>query len=654
MSFRRRMVLLAAGAVAAAVVIASVVVYIVTRNELSGQLDASLRAKVTPGRQFVKIETHLGPRALVRLTREGKLPALALAAVPPGFGLLAKSGGNAVRVPPPGSVSEAAPVPAAGAITVKEGGREQGGGFSQAGGGGSSTRTSGPGQEGSSTRTSGPGQEGSSTRTSGSGQASGVHGHTGVPQHAGPGEVSQEDFTFARRVLHPTNVTAHLAAGQLRLVLQGPAVEGAAGYVQLSLANGEVLGSTSQSSLPASQHSPPTSGPRSLLPITAATRAVASGRRNAFFSDVDVHGTAVRVLTARAAGGAAWQVALPLADLHNTLDRLRLVLALVVLGGIALAAALGLVVSRAALVPVRRLTGAAERVARTQDLGHRIAPGGQDELGRLSASFNTMLAALERSRLAQRQLVSDASHELRTPLTSIQANLDALALGEQLPAEKRERVLGAAQAQLRELTVLVGDLVDLSKNEVEQIEIEDVRLDLAAAAAIERARLHAPQCRFELDAEPCLVRAAPARLDRAIANLLDNAVKWDPASEQAGDLSGEYVHPTGPAAQPIEVRVRGGTLQVRDHGPGIAEEDLPRVFDRFYRAPAARGRDGAGLGLAIVRQTAEAHGGTVHASNDPGGGACLTLELPPLEMTPAELAEPREPLAAATTGPADG
>jgi two-component system sensor histidine kinase MprB len=596
-SFRRRMVLLAAGAVAAAVVIASVVVYLVTRNELSAQLDASLRAKITPGRQFVKIETrHLSQRQLIRLTREGKLPAVALAAVPPGFGVFTKTG-DAIRVPPAGG-SEIVHSPRAG-----------------------------------------PTQEGGSVAQDGSGQV-----RAAIPQREDAGEAPQEDFMFAHHVIHTIKGSAPVAAGQVRLVLQGPAVEGAAGYVQLSLADGEVLGSTSRSSL---------------LPITGAARAVASGRRNAFFSDLDVHGTAVRVLTARAAGGAAWQVALPLADLHNTLDRLRLVLAIVVLGGIALAAALGLLVSRAALVPVRRLTGAAERVARTQDLGHRIAPGGQDELGRLSASFNTMLAALERSRLAQRQLVSDASHELRTPLTSIQANLDALALGEQLPAAKRVRILATAQAQLRELTVLVGDLVDLSKNEVEQIEIEDVRLDLAAASAIERARLHAPRCRFELDAEPCLVRAAPARLDRAIANLLDNAVKWTPTVERPGDPAGPPAHPIGePAhsvgglAHPIEVRVRDGTLHVRDHGPGIAEDDLPRVFDRFYRAPAARGRDGAGLGLAIVRQTAEAHGGTVHASNDPGGGACLTLELPPLEMTPAELARPEQPLGAA--GPAGG
>ncbi len=256
------------------------------------------------------------------------------------------------------------------------------------------------------------------------------------------------------------------------------------------------------------------------------------------------------------------------------------------------------------------------------DLGHRIEASEEDELGRLAGSFNTMLAALERSRLAQRQLVSDASHELRTPLTSVQANLDALAMGEELPVRERARILAAAQAQLRELTVLVGDLVDLSKNEVEAVEIEDVRLDLAAGAAIERARLHAPECRFVLDAERCLVHASPARLDRAIANLLDNACKWNRPA---------------PAGGPVEVRVRAGALQVRDHGPGIAAEDLPRVFDRFYRAPGARGRPGSGLGLAIVRQVAEAHGGAVHAANHPDGGASLTLELAPLQMTDAEL-----------------
>jgi two-component system sensor histidine kinase MprB len=412
----------------------------------------------------------------------------------------------------------------------------------------------------------------------------------------------------------------HCVAPVNRLVLPPPTLGNAAGYVQLFQANGHVLRSE-------------TWGLQ--LPVTAATRAVAAGRRDAFFSEATVAGTPVRILTKRAPEGGVWQVALPLTDVDSTLTHLKLVLALVCLGGIALAAALGLVVSRTALVPVRRLTGAAERVARTQDLGHRIQASEDDELGRLAESFNTMLAALERSRLAQRQLVSDASHELRTPLTSVQANLDALAMGEELPAHERARILAAAQAQLRELTVLVGDLVDLSKTEVEEIEVEDVRLDLAAAGALQRARLHAPGCRIVLDAEPCLVRAAPARLDRAIANLLDNACKWNPPAPLRP--SG-CVRKDSPAGEPVEVRVRDGAIEVRDHGPGIAAEDLPRVFDRFYRAPLARGRPGSGLGLAIVRQFAEAHGGAVHAANDPDGGARLALELSPLQMTAAELA----------------
>jgi two-component system sensor histidine kinase MprB len=538
MSFRRRIVLLSAGAVAAAIVIASVVVYLVTRDELRGQIDASLRQKVTPGLpQAVQIRTGLSERLLEKLKREGKSP-------------------------PPTNVQVGV-----GAHAV--------GGAAQAG------------------------------------QAKGSSDFFTIESSALPEKAkAAAGKLFSRQILSGTGT---------RLVLPPPKLGGAAGYVQLFQANGKILRSASKGFL---------------LPVTSATRAVAAGRRPAFFDDTTVAGTRVRMLTARAGTQGVWQVALPLTEVESTLKHLELVLAIVSLGGVALAAALGLLVSKGALVPVRRLTGVAERVTRTQDLGHRIETGEEGELGRLAASFNTMLAALERSRLAQRQLISDASHELRTPLTSVQANLDALALGERLPERERARVLAAAQAQLRELTVLVGDLVDLSKTEVEQIEVEPVRLDLAAAEAIERAKLHAPSCSIVLDARPCLVRAAPARLDRAIANLFDNACKWN--------------HP-GASGGPVEVRVREGALTVRDHGPGIAVEDLPRVFDRFYRAPAARGRPGSGLGLAIVRQVAETHGGAVRAENDPGGGARLTLELPPLQMTEAELAPAPAPARAKAT-----
>jgi two-component system sensor histidine kinase MprB len=520
MSFRRRMVLLAAGAVATAVVLASVVVYVVTRDELIGQTDSSLREKLVPGQpQSVQIKSQkLTAAEMAKLKREGRSPPQILTRV------IARA---------PGGVIVAG------------------------------------------------------SRSSG-----------GTPAaEAGPGGIAS-------------------------LVLPAPKLGGATGYVQLFQANGNVLRSAPSGSL---------------LPVTAAARAVAAGRRPAFFSDATVAGTRVRMLTEPAPEGGVWQVALPLGDVESTLSNLKLVLAVVCLGGIALAAALGLLVSRAALVPVRRLTGAAERVARTQDLGHRIEADEQDDLGRLAASFNTMLAALERSRLSQRQLVSDASHELRTPLTSVQTNLDALALGDELASAERARAVASAQAQLRELTVLVGDMVDLSKTEVEELEVEDVRLDLAVAGALERARLHAPECTFILDAEPCMVRASPSRLDRAVANLLDNACKWNPPFPPCNPTSPPCNPPSLPAG-PVEVRVRDGRLEVRDHGPGFAVEDLPRVFDRFFRAPAARGRPGSGLGLAIVRQMAETHGGSVQAANDPGGGARLTLELPLLAMTPSESA----------------
>ena len=330
------------------------------------------------------------------------------------------------------------------------------------------------------------------------------------------------------------------------------------------------------------------------------------------------------MFTQRVFSDGVLQIALPLSDVDRSLKHLELLLAIVSVGGIALAAALGLLVSRGALAPVRRLTGAAERVTHTHDLTHRIDASDGGELGRLAASFNTMLAALERSQVAQRQLVSDASHELRTPLTSVRANLDALALGDRLSDDDRDRAVAAARAQLVELTVLVGDLVDLSKTEIDAVEMEPVRLDLAAAEAIERARVHAPECRFELHAQPCLVPAAPARLDRAIANLLDNAVKW------------------GPPGGPVEVFVRDGRLDVRDHGPGIDPEDLAHVFDRFYRARGARGLPGSGLGLAIVRQVAETHCGSVRAANDSGGGARLTLELPVLPMGAEDAPEAAE------------
>ena len=245
----------------------------------------------------------------------------------------------------------------------------------------------------------------------------------------------------------------------------------------------------------------------------------------------------------------------------------------------------------------------------TGDLSERIEVEGRDELSRLASSFNTMLGALEESTRARSQLVADASHELRTPLTSLRTNIEVLASDRQLPAGERERLLSDVIEQLGEMTTLISELIELARGEQHQAEPEDVRLDLVAAGAVERTKRNRPGVEFKTDLEESLVYGVPETLDRALGNLLDNAAKWSPPDGE------------------VEIAVHGGEVTVRDHGPGIAEEDLPYVFDRFYRASSARGLPGSGLGLAIVRQVAQAHGGTVVAERAEGGGTLMRFNL---------------------------
>jgi len=338
--------------------------------------------------------------------------------------------------------------------------------------------------------------------------------------------------------------------------------------------------------------------------------SVAAGDRGPFFADVDRAGRHLRVYTSRTEEGDVLQVARSLDEVDGTLATLRIGLGVIVLLGIGAALGLARLATRAAVRPVTELTDAAEHVARTRDLTRRIEREGDDELSRLAGAFNTMLEALDASQRAQRRLVADASHELRTPLTSLRTNLEVLGRGG-LGATDHARLRADVIAQLEELTLLVADLVDLAREEEPVAEREALRLDELVAAAVERAARHAPDVRFATDLEPCVVDGVRSRLDRAVANLLDNAAKY------------------GAPGGTVEVTLRDGELIVRDHGPGIADEDLPFVFDRFYRAPAARGRPGSGLGLAIVRQAAEAHGGSVHADRAPGGGAVLRMALSP-------------------------
>jgi two-component system, OmpR family, sensor histidine kinase MprB len=339
-------------------------------------------------------------------------------------------------------------------------------------------------------------------------------------------------------------------------------------------------------------------------------QAVAEGKREAFFSNVEVDGEPVRVYTELIGPGIVSQSARSLSEVRSALSDLRLGLSVVAVAGIALAALLGRLATRHAVRPVTELTEAAEHVARTRDLSRRIAGRGGDELERLATSFNTMLEALDESREAQRQLVADASHELRTPLTSLRTNLEVLGARRELPAGDRERLRADLVAQLEELTDLVGDLVELAREESSGEPPETLRFDRLVASAVERAERHAPGVTFTTALEPTLVTGERGRLDRAVVNVLDNAGKWSPPDEA------------------IEVRLRDGELTVRDHGPGIAAEDLPHVFDRFYRAPAARGHTGSGLGLAIVRAVAERHGGEVTAESAPDGGTLVRLVLP--------------------------
>jgi two-component system sensor histidine kinase MprB len=327
------------------------------------------------------------------------------------------------------------------------------------------------------------------------------------------------------------------------------------------------------------------------------------------------------VLTIPGNSGFAVQIARPLTEVDDSLGQIRLFLILIALVGVAIAAVLGLVVSRAALAPVRRLTRATERVTATGDLSERIETHGGDELSRLATSFNTMLAALEQAVAAQRQLVADASHELRTPLTSLRTNFEVLMRPGPLPEDSRRRLEQDVHRQFDELAALVGDIVELARDGQSPAEEDDVRLDILVGEAVERAERNSADVNFRLTARPTLVRGVPARLDRAVRNLLDNAAKWSPRGEL------------------VEVEVGEGVVTVRDHGPGIADADMPFIFDRFYRSAEARSMPGSGLGLAIVRQVAEAHGGHVTVEAPADGGTRFVLSVPPLPVPSEDLVD---------------
>ncbi|MGH8922647.1 MAG: ATP-binding protein, partial [Acidimicrobiales bacterium] len=353
------------------------------------------------------------------------------------------------------------------------------------------------------------------------------------------------------------------------------------------------------------------------IPVGAEAHQVAAGAVAIGSEEDKIGSDRYRVWIAARPGGGAVQVARDSEGVERTLAELGFWELLVGLAVVLAAVLTGRAVARTALRPVETLTAAAGEVARTQALSAEITVTGRGELALLAESFNAMLTALATSRDDQRRLVEDAGHELRTPLASLRNNIELLIHAQTrsgLPADDHTRLLADLDAQSTELTDLVGELVELATGDRSPETVEPVELGDVVRAAVERARPRAPGVRFELSAAEAVVRGRPAALERAVLNILGNAAKWSP--------SGGVVTVTLAAEDGF------ARLVVADEGPGIAEDDLPHVFERFYRAASARALPGSGLGLAIVEQVALQHDGRVTAANGESAGACFELILP--------------------------
>jgi two-component system sensor histidine kinase MprB len=359
---------------------------------------------------------------------------------------------------------------------------------------------------------------------------------------------------------------------------------------------------------------------QSAVELTDAELAVARGQVTYSTRTADTSDGPYRVAAVRGnEEGSALILAQSLDPTYEALSELGVVLTVFGLLGVVAAGFAGWGVARNGLRPVRRLSDAVDEIARTEKLDP-ITVEGNDEIARLATAFNAMLGALAASRDRQRQLVADAGHELRTPLTSLRTNLDLLIQADAqggLSQQSRTELMDDVRFQIEELTTLIGDLTELARDEPIAAQLEPVDLAEVVGHALDRVRRRATGLEFDVALEPWRVTGEAASLERAVTNLLDNAAKWSP--------------PHGV----VTVRLEDGTLYVADQGTGIAPEDLPLVFERFYRSTESRTMPGSGLGLSIVRRIAERHGGAVRAGTAPGGGAAFWFRVPACDEDPA-------------------
>ncbi|MDR7276700.1 HAMP domain-containing sensor histidine kinase [Catenuloplanes atrovinosus] len=424
-------------------------------------------------------------------------------------------------------------------------------------------------------------------------------------------DAAENQLRADSRVLAADAERAGLARVQL------PPYPGSGRLVRVILADGSTRTPAGQPALP---------------PVSEAAGRVAQGVSADLMESRDGDDEGYLVYTLRAGDGAVQVARLADDGPINQLGFGMLVLGLLCVAGGAL---VGRAVARAGLAPIDRLTAAAVRVAQTRDLDAAIPDEGGGEIRRLVQSINDMLAALRESRQAQRLLAEDAAHELKTPLTSLRLNVELLirldrrgTLNSALPAESRTRLLNDLGAQVAELSTLAAELTDLARGDISDENTELLDFADVVVAAVTRARSRKPGIEVAVDANSVWVSGRPAALQRAVLNLIDNAGKWSPAE------------------QPVQVRLRAegrsAVLEVDDAGPGIDVADVPRVFDRFYRAESARALPGSGLGLSIVRRVVDAHGGRVAVARSARGGALLRVELP--------AASPPAPIARFTAG----